>query len=404
MVFKQIKQGIIAATILFGTAIVAITIAALWQRPDRLDAAAQRYAIPGSKLQTVMGRSSVTGGAIKLLSLQDGVAVISSGQLQLSTSLFPFVTLRLTGLDNLLTVDLFWRERGKANTVYTERIYHYDSGSLTLHLSNNENWGDEITEFGISVQGQLRQPLIIESIRLEPWSVSAWANAVWDQWWAYGGWKGTSVNFISGGSYDKMQKIPPPDVLMVPAIAVWLGLSVGLYLLAVWLLAIKVDWYWPLAMFLLAWLILDSRWLHELWRRTQFTQYQYSGKTQHQKWLNETDNQWYMMVQQLKQHIPEQSARIFQVLKTRKPLDNYYRYRVRYHLLPHNVFPYLHTLPENSHIKHGDYILDLGEMSNIHYNDKTRELVDTSSKSSKLHNVILKYQSRLGRLYQFLGK
>jgi hypothetical protein len=186
---------------------------------------------------------------------------------------------------------------------------------------------------------------------------------------------------------------------MLPIVACWLGLSFGLYFLVARVLSQQLNWQVPLAMLLLGWLLVDSRWLHELWRRTEFTQHQYSNKTQQQKWQSENDRQWFLMISQLKQKIPEPSARIFQVLRTRQPLDDYYRFRVRYHLLPHNVFPYLQTLPKASQMKRGDYILDLGSNSELRYDSKNLQLIDINSSLSAMQ---LKYQSRLGRLYQFL--
>ena len=401
MLLKHIKQGLVSIATMFCAAIIIIFTAALLQRPATPQSTVQPYRVTGNTLRTVVGHALADGSSIKLSALQNGIAVMSTGQARISASMFPYVSLQITSLTTHLLVELFWRNRGQLNAVHTEQLSHFDGDSLTVHLANNPDWRDEIVEFGLSIQGNLSSPLVIDSIRFEPWSVSSWLSAVWDQWWAYGGWKGTSVNFISGGRYDKIKKIKPPELPMVTLTAIWLGLSIALYFLVTRLLTIHVDWVWPFTMLLLAWMLLDSRWLHEFWLRTQFTQSQYSGKNQVQKWQTGNDGQWFLLAQQVKQQIPEQSARIFEVMKTRRPLDDYYRYRLRYHLLPHNVFPFLQTLPETRQVKDGDYILDLGEISHLRYNKKSLELIDPHLKSALLRPVILKYQSRLGRLYQY---
>lgn len=399
---KHVREVVIASVIMLVSAVALLAIAGFQYRPDETGAA-QPYEILGYQFQSIVGGAVPADEYLKLDHLYNGKAVISSGSVQFSALAFPYLTIDQTGLAPHIIVDFFWRERGQENIVKTERLYHYGDGSLTLHLATNPLWTGEIIELGLSVEGELKRPLVIQTFKLESWSILTWAASIWDQWWSYGGWKGTSVNYISGGRYDKIQNIPPPDLPMLPAVASWLGVSLGLYILIWRLLSLKLNWHLPLTMLFLAWLLLDSRWLHELWRRTQFTQYRYGDKTQQQKWQSEKDGQWYLMVEQLKKHLPEQSARIFQVMKSSEPMDDYYRYRVRYHLLPHNVFPYLQALPERSDINSGDYILDLGEHSSLRYHSDSNQLEDAGSTSVPLQSVTLKYQSRLGRLYQFRG-
>lgn len=402
MLPQNISDGLGGIAIMLFSAFSIIIVAGLLSRPA-LKSETQAFVVAAHQLKPIIGHTVLAGDFLKLDALQNGMAVISSGSVRLRASAFPYLSISQTGLTQDLNVDLFWRTEGQEKTVHTERLYVYGDGLITLHLAVNPLWKGDIVEFGLSVEGDLSQPFSVESIRFESWSIVSWAASIWDQWWSYGGWKGTSVNFISGGRYDKIQNIPAPEQPMLFFVVVWLGLSLCLYLLACRIPLFKLDWHVPLTMFLLGWLLLDSRWLYELWLRTEFTQDQYSGKTQQQKWQNEKDHQWYMMVDQLKQHIPEQSARIFQVYKTRQPLDDYFRFRVRYHLLPHNIYPYLQALPKPSEIKRGDYILDLGKNTELTYNSDSHHLVDVSSNLPSLHPMILKYKSRLGRLYQFQG-
>ncbi|MEE9412876.1 MAG: hypothetical protein V3V22_07475 [Methylococcales bacterium] len=399
---KHLNEVFVVSVIMLVSAVVLAVISGLHYRPDETGAT-QPYVVLGYQLNPIIGETVPAANSLKLDRLQNGKAVISSGSVQFSAKAFPYLVIEKTGFSPGIAVDLFWRQREQKNTVQTKRLYSYGDSSLTVHLAANPLWSGEIIEFGLSIEGDLKQPLVIKSLQLESWSIVTWIASIWDQWWSYGGWKGTSVNFISGGEYDKIQKIPPPELPMLPIVASWLGVSLVLYFLIWRILSLKHNWNFPFAMFFLAWLLLDSRWLHELWRRTQFTQHQHGAKTQQQKWQSEKDGQWYIMVSQLKQHIPEQSARIFQVMKSLEPMDDYHRFRVRYHLLPHNVFPYLQTLPEKNDVRTGDYILDLNENSSLIYNSDTNRLEDIRSASRSLQPVKLHFQSRLGRLYQFQG-
>ncbi len=403
MLIQQIKCCVAGAAVMLITASILVVCAGMMNRPELSRSEYSQLVIPGDQLKPVVGKTEIAGDIVKLSSLINGIAVIRYDDVHFSASAFSYITLEVEGLAPLLSVELFWRNKGQVDSVYTLPIYQYGTESVTLHLAREPRWSGEIVEIGLSFNGEINQPFFIKFLQLESWSILTWAKSIWDQWWAYGGWKGTSINFTSGGRFDKVKGIDGPEILMVPAVGFWLVLSVLIYIAYTQILRIKIDKNLLLFMLFSAWFVLDSRWLHELWRRTQFVEYQYLGKTQHQKWQKEIDSEWYKMTLQIKQLIPEQSVRIFQVLKTRKPLDDYYRYRVRYHLLPHNVFPYLQTLPKRSQIKHGDYILDLGRNSELKFDSDSHQLVNLKQPFSSIQSIILKYQSPLGRLYQYQG-
>jgi hypothetical protein len=203
--------GIISTSaIMLFSAIVVIISAGLLYRPDMQPVTIQAFTVSGQQLKAVVGVADLADDVFQLERLQNGIAVISSGSVHFSAQTFPYLSIHQTGLDSTITVDFFWRKRGQENTVQTQRLSNYGDATLTLHLAANPQWSDDIIEFGFSVEGQLKQALVIRALSFESWSISTWAAAIWDQWWSYGDWKGTSVNFISGGGYDKIKNSPAP--------------------------------------------------------------------------------------------------------------------------------------------------------------------------------------------------
>jgi hypothetical protein len=367
---------------------------------------AKPYVFEGQHLNKLLGRVEHSSEGLSLISLQEGRAVLSSGRVGFSAQMFQFMRLRQIGLGNRLVLEFFWRQRGQENQVKTQRLTASNSDPVMLDLSVTPGWNGEIVEFGFTANGVLQQPLEIAEIRFESASFYSNLHLIWEQWWAYGDWKGTSVNFISEGRYDKSRGIAGPDIAMLPVVAVWLAVSLLLWMGLMQFGAVKArrpQWHALLAMLLIAWFVLDARWMHQIWQRNQQSTAQYDTKTQQQKWRAGKDGDWYQMATEIKQQLAaDKSARILQIFKSQQPLDEYYQLRMRYHLSPHNVNPYLNTLPNAQFMHAGDYILELGEQPKLHYNPVTQTLTDKDS------NVViaaqLKYQAKLGHLYRISGE
>lgn len=403
MLGKPQRQFFSSIVILFCIGSIGIIATGLMLKPDSLNAQSTPVILTGSHFKALIGQVKIDQQQLYLTGLANSMAALGNSQRRFSAQFYPFVEINQSGLAHQPDVNFFWRKQGQDRTVFTETLVNFHDDSIVIDMRRHPQWNGAIIEIGLSFEGELKSSFRLDSVVLQPWSIMSWMHSIWDQWWAYGGWKGTSINFIGGGQYDKLQNIQGPEYPMLPVVAVWLGLSVLCCLVICKLKRRKPDYTQCLMMFFLTWVLLDLRWLHEFWMRTDVVKSQYQGKTQHQKWFSESDSDWYAMSQEVRQHITEPTARVFFVLRTQRQLDDYYRYRVRYHLLPHNSYPYLQTLPKSSDLLAGDYILDLGKASSLHFDNNVLTVNKHHQSVPEIKPVNLIYQSRLARLYRYEG-
>ncbi|MCH9699617.1 MAG: hypothetical protein K0U68_16085 [Gammaproteobacteria bacterium] len=400
---KSLREFFSSIVILCCVASLGIIAAGSLLKPDSFNAQTTPVFLAGTQFKALIGQVKTDQQQLYLTGLANAMAALSNSQRRFSANYFPFLEINQSGFTHQPVINFFWRKQGQDQSVFTETLVNFHDESIVIDMSRHPQWNGTIIEVGLSFEGELKSSLRLDSVVLQPWSIMSWIHSIWDQWWAYGGWKGTSINFIGGGQYDKLQDIKGPEYPMLPVIAVWLGLSVICYLAICRLKRCKPDSTQCLIMFFLAWVLLDLRWLHEFWMRTDVVKIQYLGKTQHHRWLSENDSEWYAMSQEVKQHITEPTARVFFVLRTQQQLDDYYRYRIRYHLLPHNSYPFLQTLPKPSDLLAGDYILDLGETSSLQFKGNVLTANKLLQPLPGIKPINLIYQTRLARLYRYEG-
>jgi hypothetical protein len=110
-----------------------------------------------------------------------------------------------------------------------------------------------------------------------------------------------------------------------------------------------------LALFAVAWLILDVRWTWNLARQERITLSHYGGKTLADKHLAAEDQILFAIVEKARRVMPEPPVRVFVVGNAR-----YFRERAAYHFYPHNVYTdrVNGTMPPASALRPGDWLFD----------------------------------------------
>jgi hypothetical protein len=107
-------------------------------------------------------------------------------------------------------------------------------------------------------------------------------------------------------------------------------------------------------LFLIAWLILDSRWTVNLMRQEWYTAQKYAGKSTREKNLANDDGRLFAFVERVLQVLPSRPVRIFVAGDA-----DYFRGRAAYHLYPHSVFfdPRSNELQWAEKLRPGDWLL-----------------------------------------------
>jgi hypothetical protein len=244
---------------------------------------------------------------------------------------------------------MLWRTDyapGRVNSVALENI---GEGGQALLTPGERNWIGRITGLALMVRGPLRQPLVIESIHVEPIDAHQVLRDRARDWFHFAPWNGLSINSAIGGPDEQ---------------AVWLPVTVAL--IALTAIALCIGWQrwrakpaYPLlpltigAIVLVAWGALDARWLWARAQQTQVTAASFAGKSARDKHLADADGEVYAFAEQVRAKLPVSPARVYVTAD-----DQFLRARLAYDLYPHNVYVNHGSgeLPLRANVKTGEYI------------------------------------------------
>lgn len=316
-----------------------------------------------------------------------GDRAILTRHLTLQAQNFDFLTYRISDRNPTQRVYLIWRTAEKPADVFNARLPWSGNGLTTMRLTELPDWQGTITELGLDIYGDLRgQPLIISELNLSPDGVAEQLSAIRSDWTAFTGWTQKSINYLG----NPKSTLPTPT----QAAAAWAGLTLALLLLirapqrGQPLVVLGVAVFVP-------WLALDILWQRELNIQLAETQALFSGKTMDERHLADEDSEIYSYTKRLKQDIlPVKPVRLFILHDSEE--HNYERLKVQYYLLPHNIYNY-GRLPPGTKIKPGDFILKLGEVPDLNYQQNPDRLV--WGKTGKLAVTLLDNDSQ-GQLFE----
>jgi hypothetical protein len=223
------------------------------------------------------------------------------------------------------------------------------SAAGQVDLRRAPDWAGTVATVGVFIPGPVPAPFVVRQLELRPAALTTreWLEQLWAEWTAHEDWSQRSINFAAGAT------IRPLGALVLLA-ALWIGLSGLLY--ATWALA-GGERLRPapfVALFLLAWLLLDVRWQWELAQRLEQTRERFAGKDESERRLADLDGDLYRFVLAVRRRLPERPVRL--LIVSNDP-SGFTAGRARYHLLPHNSYIEFARPPQVA--RAGDYVLIL---------------------------------------------
>jgi hypothetical protein len=278
-----------------------------------------------------------------------GVTLISLAP-DLRASDYPTIAWIAADIPDGAMVRLLWRNDNEPEKVNAIDVPVESGRTFPVIVANNPAWIGRVTGLALAIQGQLLQPIRIRGVIAKPMGALEILGDRVGEWFAFEGWVGTSINTITGGA--DFQDLPLP---------VLIALTVALAGTAVVLIERRRPGTFgastPMALatlFLLAWLILDTRWAANLARQEWYTAQKYAGKSIRDKHLANDDAQLFAFIERALQILPSQPVRIFIAGDA-----DYFRGRAAYHLYPHSVFfdPRSNELQWASKLRSGDWLL-----------------------------------------------
>jgi hypothetical protein len=294
---------------------------------------------------------------------ETGLALITASS-DFKSAEYPVIAWSGFGFPEGADVRFLWRTDYAPNKLNSVPVT-ISAGRLTpVVMAKNPDWVGRVTGVALAVRGPLAAPIRVTGVVAKPGGAFGQVADRLQEWLAFEGWSGSSINTITGGA--EVQELPLPSLLVVAlmiAAAVWFALAWRGGRLAALPVVVAV-------LFVAAWLVLDVQWSWNLARQVAATRTQYGGKDWRERHLAAEDGPLFQFVEKARAKLPAAPARIFVVADAA-----YFRGRASYHLYPHNVQfdPFRNTVPAASALRPGDFVV-VYQRRGVQYNADEKKL------------------------------
>ncbi len=344
------RRNVLRATLIFiGSVAVCLIVYLAATVPGAWFPKALQKAWSAAQLQLTRGAGEMVGDELVVKATDaNGIAIVSLTTELPSTD---YQALAWIGIDfpDRATVQLLWRTDYAPARMNSTPVDIESGRPLPVLVGKNPAWIGRITGIALAIQGPVSQPLRIRGVVAKPMGAAETVSDRAHEWLAFQGWTGTSINTITSGA--DVQPLPLPLLLAI-AVAVAAATAILLKRWKPGSLPTSIG-ATVAAFFLVAWLVLDARWMWDLARQAKLTAAQYAGKSAIEKHEAAEDGRLFDFVQQALKVMPAKPARVFVAATA-----HYFRGRAAYHLYPHSVYldPRNDTLPAAAEVRPGDWI------------------------------------------------
>jgi hypothetical protein len=342
--------AVMGAMIFIAVALACVVTYLIYAVPGPWFPRAQRLLWGAQNLALTRGTGDVADRRL-VVSKPDatGLALVSVTT-DFRASDYPAIEWLVSGLGEGADVRLLWRSDYRPDRLNSVTLRVEAGRSLPAVLAKNPAWIGRVSGLALAIHDPLAQPAYVLGVVAKPMGAAELLRDRVGEWLAFERWNGASINTVTGGA--DVQDLPLPAFLAAVALV-----SGVIGLVAVRRRSPGTDIGVPTmvaSFFLIAWLVLDTRWTWNLLRQERVTVAQYWGKDDRERLLAGEDAPVYTFVDKALQILPKDPVRVFVAADA-----DYFRGRAAYHLYPHNVYfsPRGNALPPASSLRAGDWLL-----------------------------------------------
>jgi hypothetical protein len=247
-------------------------------------------------------------------------------------------------------VALLWHTDYEPSRVNRSTVRVVSGRPMPVAIGPDPHWIGRITGLALVVHGPLPEPVRVRGVVIKPADAAETMRDRVREWTALEPWTGTSINAVTGGA--DIQFLPLPLLLIAGVAIAGAALTWGArrqLRAAAPSLAVAVA-----GLLIVAWFVLDARWVFNLARLAQVSAHRYAGKDWREKHLAADDGALFAFIEKVRAALPRTPARVFVIADA-----HYFRGRAAYHLYPYNVWyePYANNVPPAERLHAGDWIV-----------------------------------------------
>jgi len=365
---NALRLFLIALGGLMGGALILLGGALTWLSTQTPPNPPPSIAADLSEFQILSGQGKVDDQGVRLKSYETRGAILAAPRRTVDTQATPILRGRIAGAAPDMDILLFWENKPDRTLAKYPLHYLCDDCPFWIDLRNQPLWQGEIEDYGIMVRDERKRPLRLTAfdwLPATPWN--EWL-AILSDWYYFEPWGQRSAHFLLGTRTKE-------SAFFTLAVASWIGLSMLLAVL--WLRARRQPIARPLllTLALTGWAVLEAKWLWTGAHQFAETTAHYAGKDERDANLRAIDGPLFAFADHLKRDLlPSAPVNLFLVADT--ATQEYLRYRLHFHLLPHNVYNYDET-PNSRYWEKGGYLVVLKPGRDFRY-DPTRRRIVTS--------------------------
>ncbi len=347
------RPGIRRAVVFgLGSAVLVVGLSVMaWQWRMHGDETLQRLALDAEHLDFVIGGGQLEADTLMVERYQDGIALLSSGRVDLDSSQWRLLRLDLEFDDEIVSLDqapaFFWRRANQPRQVSRITL----DGARVFDLAASEDWYGRIVEFGFFFPENQGAPATIRQASLESLDLGNALALLPVQWTDFELWTQRSAHWLPGGA---MRQALPLTGLVIATV-----LLAGLL---AWCFAGRREGVLCLVVMLfIGWLALDLRWGWDRVRQAELSLAQLRHMSVAERMRDGELGVFSSYLERLaEEHFGAPPRRI---LLVRDPDEHrYFGLRAKYQLLPHSV-SVVHELPGPLRMENADFVLFLGDFT-----------------------------------------
>ncbi|WP_457666888.1 hypothetical protein [Thiolapillus sp.] len=366
--------------------IICISLTVVYIREAPKAFSGHSLEIPLDAFAIVKGSGKRQPTALIVNGYTGGKAIISNFQGLKNSGQYRYIRFQLTPGKLIDELPLFfWRssDTGKLHSMALEEnlLDHID-------MKQAEGWGGAISEYGFIFSESKGRSWRMQAFSFTPDTLmQALLNTLSD-WLEFEVWSQHSVNFIYGGAADT-------PLSMVVLVGAWVLLTLLLYSLIMRSNKQPLNRRKVAGLLLSGWMLLDARWILNLYQQVQLTRDTFAGKSPAEKYEAGLDARYYRFFQHIKEKVLPPTPQFVYILDNKA---DYYRAKAPWFLAPHNVFN-VDSYPRPEYAKKGGFVLILHPVPGLKYDPHTHSL--RWGKNGILP-VSPAYLDPLGTLYKIL--
>ncbi len=317
--------------------------------------------IPLEAFGIATGSGKRQDGQLIISGYTRGKAIVSNPQGLKNSGRFRYLQLQLKPEEMIDNPPLFfWRSADSKQlhsmTLEENLLDHIDLRKL-------QGWGGDISEYGFIFHEGQGGSWHLRAFELYPDTLQQTLVHNLSNWLEFEVWAQHSINFINGGAANGRLSL----VLVVGS---WVLLVLLIYSLIMRSKKQLVSSRKIALVLLSGWIILDTRWLFNLYQQMQVTHNTYAGKPLAAKYAASLDAEHYRFYQHLKDEVLPKNPQFIYILDSKA---DYFRAKAPWFLAPHNVFNH-DSYPRMVYAEKGGYVLILHPIPGLKYDPHTQSL------------------------------